>query len=292
MAPSHEGAVTPEELAGALSAWIDEYYESVDTWEPKPLIGASAVGNDCDAYLAYNLRGFPGVTPPPKLKRIFKLGHGIEDDVVEDIMSAIVAHPESGIKFLPNAPDGMQWGGRLYGGHFRGRADGLLTHEVDGETTLAEIKSLSEKNFKDFQKGLRGTKNSLLAKYHCQCVAMMGLMSLKRALLIAYCKNTSDYHVELIEFDRTIWDWLTARVELAMNGSARRVSDKPDGFRCRFCDKRTVCWTEDMDHAVARKCTTCRHSVASRDGKWFCNKHSKICSDPCDDWERYWAPPK
>ena len=46
-------------------------------------IGASIVGNPCDALLAYNLR-FPNDEPTPDSKE-FNLGHILEDEIVKDL---------------------------------------------------------------------------------------------------------------------------------------------------------------------------------------------------------------
>ena len=73
------------DLAAKIIADIDTVYLR----EPKDIardyIGASMAGTDCIAELQLSLRGFPSVTPDPRLKRIFFAGHRIEDWVVYDL---------------------------------------------------------------------------------------------------------------------------------------------------------------------------------------------------------------
>ena len=64
---------------------IDEGYRKQPKERARDYIGASGIGTQCDAYQAYSLRGFPNDVAEPKLKRIFKLGHILEDIVVKDI---------------------------------------------------------------------------------------------------------------------------------------------------------------------------------------------------------------
>jgi len=67
---------------------IDKAFEDLDREKPRRYIGASGVGNSCNAYLSYSLRGFPESEVKPKIKRIFRDGHRIEDEVVKDLKLA------------------------------------------------------------------------------------------------------------------------------------------------------------------------------------------------------------
>ena len=74
-----------QEQALNLIKLIDDGYDADRKEKSRQYIGASIVGNPCDAVLAYNLRGFPNDEPNPRLKRIFALGHMLEEVVVEDL---------------------------------------------------------------------------------------------------------------------------------------------------------------------------------------------------------------
>ena len=67
-----------------MSNKIEEELDKIqiDRGNPRQYIGASIIGNDCTAYIAYCLRGFPEDPIKPKMMRIFTLGHKIEDIVI------------------------------------------------------------------------------------------------------------------------------------------------------------------------------------------------------------------
>ena len=64
---------------------IDDGYDKQTEGRAREYIGASGVGHPCDAYQAYSMRGFPNTEPDARLKRIFRLGHILEDEVVKDL---------------------------------------------------------------------------------------------------------------------------------------------------------------------------------------------------------------
>ena len=80
----HDGLLMIKNAEDVVKA-IDEGYKKESKEKARDYIGASGIGTQCDAYQAYSLRGFPNDTIQPKLKRIFKLGHILEDIVVKDI---------------------------------------------------------------------------------------------------------------------------------------------------------------------------------------------------------------
>jgi hypothetical protein len=67
---------------------INDAYAEAPREETRRYIGASGVGNPCNQYLALCLRGYPESEIIPKLKRIFRDGHRIEEDVVADLKLA------------------------------------------------------------------------------------------------------------------------------------------------------------------------------------------------------------
>lgn len=277
-------------LANALVDWIEEYWGDRPHTD-KAVIGASVVGDDCQAYLSFKLRGFPTRGFPARVLRIFELGHKIEDIVAADLVKALLHKPEEGMEFVAFDPStGEQFRAKQRGGHVRMRADGIL--KTPTEKVLIEIKSMGSKKFAEMRK--KGIQKSH-PKYWHQCQLMMGAFGMERAILLAYCKDTSEYEAEEIFFNEVDYEWLQACIDIAMSNYARRVSDKPDGWRCRFCDYKPACWEGEQHDPVPeipRLCRTCKHAEAQKDGKWFCTLHSLRCDKPCDDWERYRPLPK
>jgi len=166
---------------------IDEGYASRKREEKaREYIGASIVGNPCDALLAFNLRGFPNEEPDPKLQRIFSLGHIIEDLVVKDLKERadVRVWEEDGLT-------GRQHTYEAYGGHVVAHADGhiQLDDVEDGDLMILEIKSMNAASFAKFKD--KGVKFSH-PHYFAQVQMMLGMSGFPRGFFIAYCKDNSE----------------------------------------------------------------------------------------------------
>lgn len=262
-----------------LAELINKAYEDEEkstSREPRNYIGASIVGNQCEALIAFSLRGFPDSELGYKLKRIFRDGHRIEDDVVRDIKKAKV-------KVMDVDPyTGKQWSFEGFGGHAVGHADGILeTH--NGESLLLEIKSMNANKFKEFS--TKGVKFSH-RHYYSQVQFMLGLGKMSSCVFIAYCKNDSEYHSEIIEYDEFHFNELAYKVERVLDGEARKISQDPSDWRCRGCFKRDVCWNEKEPKKTMRSCKSYKPQMK---GGWKCEKG---CQAECQQWEKYQPLPK
>lgn len=266
--------MTPGEVIAAINAALDAEAPQ----PPRAYIGASAIGSPCTAALAFSLRGFPDNPTQARLKRIFRLGYKIEDEVVADLKRAGLGVMER------DGLTGKQYAFQEHGGHVRGHADGMI--ELGDEVVLLEIKSMGDGPFGKYKSG--GVKNSH-PKYYDQCQMMMGLSGTRKCLFIAYCKNNSEYHVEFIEFDVFEYSFLQTKIETVMRGEARKISVDETDWRCRDCSKSDVCWKQSP---VQTACRTCAHARPIDDGSWWCGLHDFDCKDPCSDWARYEPLPK
>lgn len=267
-------------MTDVVHAINDAYAKRGRTEKPRRYIGASSVGNPCTAYLEYSLRGFPDVTPDPSLQRIFEDGHRIEARVVADLKLA---------KFHVMEIDsltGKQWTYNLYGGHFSGHGDGII--EIDDEAHVLEIKSMNDAKHKLFAS--KGVKISH-PMYYAQLQAMMGLSGMKKALFIAYNKNNSQYHAEVVSFDDFYYSALIVKVEHVLNDGGEKLSHDMTDWRCKSCFKRGACWGLAGTEPA---CSRCAHSVPTHDGEWSCKKHGHAvrASDECSDWIRFEPRPK
>lgn len=268
---------TSQSWAEEVVQAIDTAYERKDGGKPRSYIGGSMVGKDCDASVAFGLRGFPDNDFPPRVRRIFRDGHRIEEDVVFDLKKA-------GFQIWDRGTDGRQFAYHSHGGHVRSNIDGKV-EGPDGEVYLLEIKSMNDASWKKFVKVGVASSHS---HYADQCQFYMGASGMRNALFIAYNKNTSDYHAEIIAFDQFRYEGLLAKAERVLeSGDGRRITnDGPNFFGCRFCSKRDACWEGLAPETV---CRTCVHSKPTGEGAWFCNKLKEVRDDPCDHYKT-WAP--
>jgi hypothetical protein len=254
---------------------IDEAYERDAAERPRLYIGASIAGNPCDAYLALSMRGFPDDQPHPRLRRIFRLGHVVEDEVIADLKKA-------GFDVLERDQiTGKQFEFKAYGGHVSSHADGIIDMGDLGPWLL-EVKTMNADKWTKFKE--MGVKISH-PLYFSQMQTMMGLSGMRKALFIAYNKNTSEYATEEVEFDEFYWFAIKARIEQIMAGNAKRIGAAPDDWRCKGCFKRSACWGVKAPEIM---CPTCAHAVPDiMSNGWVCAKHGRMATTPCADHTPY-----
>lgn len=247
-------------------------------------IGASSISNPCTAYLALTMRGFPGDAPSPQLIRIFNQGHSIETLVVNELRQA--GHTIEEI----NPADGKQWGYSDNGGHHRAHLDGFITLLGGGERMTLEIKSMNRKSFDSFVK--KGVKLSH-PHYYDQCVDGLQLVmhnggNETKCLFVSYCKDNSQYHVEIIQNDPYRSKELDEKVSLIMGGYAVRTGSHAKEYACTGCFKRTSCWTPNVP-PEERGCWHCEYAdpmkdslAPIRDKRWYCTINKMEATATCD----------
>ena len=263
---------------------IDDGYDADRREKARQYIGASIVGNPCDALLAYNLRGFPNDEPNPRLKRIFNLGHILEDEIVKDLKK------KAGVQVWE--VDGLTGRQHTYeelGGHVVCHTDGLIELEQD-DPMILEIKSMNDASFKKFQKS--GVKISH-PQYYAQCTMMMGMSGLQQTLFIAMNKNNCDYHAQIVDYDEFEWAYLKERIERAINNRAGKISADETDWRCKgkgsTCFKFDVCWGDKKPNMF---CSSCKHAEANESDIWYCTYHDRTAREVCSDYEVYHPRPK
>lgn len=264
-------------LSEYITQAIDGAFWREREGSPRSYIGASVVGNDCLAYLNFSLRGAPGEPVDPALKRIFRDGHRIEDQVVSDLRKAGLNLSEKDHR------TGKQYRREFLGGHVLCHADGLI--ELPGDeppaerTAILEIKSMNKDKFADFEKN--GVKSSH-RHYYRQVQMLMAMFEMPKAVLVAYCKNSSRYHAELVQWDQEEWDWLHTRMGMVLDGIAPRISAQPEDWRCRGCFKKGVCWGV---REWEKSCKSCDNSRPNGDGGWTCKLTGQSAIEVCDQYK-------
>lgn len=269
----------PEErdFASEVVAAIDVGYANEKPEKARSYIGASGVGDDCTAALAFSLRGFPSTPAEPRLKRIFRDGHRIEREVIYDLKKA-------GYRIWERDElTGRQHRWELAGGHVVCNIDGIIALDdaSEDDVSLLEIKSMNKAQFNKFQKHRVKVSHK---KYWDQMQMMMGMSGLPRCLFIAYCKDTSEYACQVVEYDEFEWAYSKAKIVEVFEGEARKISDDPTSFLCKFCFRHDVCWNGVLPEV---KCQSCSHSTPTADGKWWCGLKSAEATASCDDWDLY-----
>ena len=254
---------------------IDDGYDKAHDEKPRAYIGASGIGNQCDAYQAFSLRGFPNSKPDARLQRIFRLGHILEDEVVRDLKNKADARV-----WEKDGLTGRQHSYSEWNGHVVCHMDGHIELD-DSELRVLEIKSMNDRSFKKLQK--EGVKYSH-PHYFAQCQMMMAMSGIESCFFIAINKNTSAYEAQIIAYDEFEWSHLKERIQQVLNGRARKISTDETDWRCRGCFKRGVCW-EGAD--VEKTCRTCTHARPIPSGDWHCTKHDRPAVKTCGAYTVY-----
>ena len=259
-----------------ITADIDTAYAKEKREKARQYIGASGIGQACDASIAFSYRGYPDTPPDSKLARIFRDGHRIEYDVVRDLKKA-------GYHVMEKNPmTGKQWRWEGYGGLVMGNADGIL--EIEGKTIGLEIKSMNDGKHKEFVK--KGIKSSH-PHYYDQMQFMMGLSGITEFVMVAYNKNNSLYHHEYVEYDEFRFSYLTSKVERVLINEAKKIATDESDWRCKGCFKREACWEGKMPDEMSVR--TCGNSYADNNGDLHCD----VCGGQnCTDWKLYKPLPK
>lgn len=256
---------------------IYEYWKKRGESEPRRgYLGGSAIGEECERKLWYSFRECSNPDFSGRLYRLFDRGHKEEARFVEELQGI-------GCEVHEVGPDGKQFEVVDFGGHFKGHADGVALGIPEAPKTwhLLEMKTSNTKDFCKLQKhGVRDYK----PVHYAQMQVYMRKMQLTRALYIVVCKETDELYSERIRLDVKFADELLAKAEriiFSVNAPAR-LSDRPDFFKCRFCDARNLCHGLG-DKAVdvpSLSCRQCIHATPERDGTWFCaqgKEFGKVC---------------
>lgn len=244
---------------------------------PRPYLGASIIGKNCDRMLWYNFRQVALVTFEGRMLRLFDTGHREETRFVEELRGlGCEVHevdPETKEQFEVNAVNGH------FSGHMDGVARGLP--EAPKSWALLEFKTHNAKSFAELVKvGVRKHK----PEHWAQMQTYMGLGKLDRALYLARNKDNDDLYPEWIHFDKAECDKYLARAERIIYAKEppAKMSDDPAFWLCKFCDFYDVCHGEQP---ARKNCRTCVNATPCNDrdgGKWTCDKGSQRYEIPND----------
>jgi len=197
-------------------------------------LGASELGYPCDRRVWYSYH-MPEKREaiPPRVKRIFDMGHMIEEYVLDLLKDA-------GIIVWGEKPDGTQFG--FKDDEIRGHADGIVKGIPESDQPhLLEIKSMNKSNFAKCEK--RGIESEFY-HYFIQMQIYMLKLELKNGLFISYCKDNSELYTERIKLDKMKAEFYLKRgKELVIeNKTPDRKFKSSAYFECKFCPFKEECW--------------------------------------------------
>ena len=215
-------------LTTSLSSQIDQFLND-EVERERTYVGASVLGEECDRALWYRVKQFP-TEETPRQKRIFRLGHVIEEELVCLLSLA-------GIQVAQKGRSGEPF--RFQKGIFAGTADGIIRH--NGELYVLELKSAKGARFRQYQKkGVRSESKG----YYIQLLTYMRFFGIPKGVFIIYNKDTSDLYFEEVTADDSLVDaYLDRGEEIYRMGTPPPQKWKDETFfKCRMCSFRKECW--------------------------------------------------
>ena len=259
-------------------------------------LGMSQIGEECSAklWLGFHWANF-GKKHSAKMERTFEIGHEFEKIIIKQLKDA-------GMEVFRVLEDGTEVEHFGYKdeeqeefiggfGHAKGHNDGRIRGVIEAPKTdhLLEIKTMKEEYFKKLVK--QGLK-----KYHpiyyAQTQRYMREMKLTRTLFIALNKNTSELHIERIEFDKGFAEDLVRKEQSIIMSDAMPERAYEEGFyKCGFCDQAGVCRGINNPSVT---CRTCDFVDIEMDGVWSCQKQKGKNLTPeeqrkaCDKYQLGW----
>ena len=268
----------------SLVTLIDRAVQAALSEPPRPHLGASQIGKECERALWYGFRwAVTGNQFSGRMLRLFNRGHEEEPRFERWLKMAGITVS------LVNERTGKQYQfiEPSTGGHFAGSLDGMALNIPGAEKTwhVLEFKTHSAKSFKELStKGVAGHK----PEHYAQMQVYMHWTQLTRALYLAVNKDDDSLYAERIAYDKDMAERLIARAQriVTSQNPPAGISDRSDWYRCKFCDYHVLCHgrTDETTgglgpHALPDvHCRTCLHSTpeltpdAEGNARWSCAK--------------------
>lgn len=276
--------ISSAEMARKLSKEYDEASVEIFRDGHRNHLGASVIGEPCEALNWFQFRWIHNSNPGGRMYRLFQRGHREEPFVFQHLRK---------LDFVVNELDptlGKQWRLSGIGGHFGGSCDGrgFLPESYGYAREVGfEVKTANDNQFKKLIKA--GTVKTWKPKYARQMDIYGNAWELELFVFITINKNDDEkfiefYSIEKIEAQRSL-----IKAERVIRAQSRppRLSDHPSFAGCTYCDFKNHC------HHGAKadiNCRSCIHAEAVPDAQWYCNLHKSIIPRDvivkgCSAWE-------
>lgn len=221
---------TTEAIAEMVDAAILKKEE-----KKRDYLGTSTIGVECDRALWYSFHK-PKDVDQAKVKRIFSVGHKLEDLMIEWLKMA-------GLTLYTHDSKGEQFG--FVDGVVAGHCDGVVLGVPFAEKIphLLEFKTANDFRWKAFVKdGFCSDE-----KYKTQIHIYMHKLKLERCLAVILNKNTQEMHYEIIQSDDFHAISMISRGKeiVEMESEPARKYPSKSFFRCQYCNYKSECWSKE-----------------------------------------------
>jgi len=248
-------------IDNSISSLIDKYHESKPE-QPRPHMGVSLIGNECERYLWLNFRWSAAPEFPGRILRLFRRGHLEENQIILDLKNIGIQVTDQQKRVNFNS-------------HVSGSIDGIIKGgipEAPNTEHLLEMKTYNDKRFNTLKsKGVEKSDPT----YFIQCQVYMDGLGIKRALFYAVNKNTDEIYTERIKLDKEVSKKYIDRAKrIALSDRMPHpLSTDPTFFKCRLCSKNCQDFCHKTNKTKNVNCRTCAHSTALGNNTFYCELH-------------------
>ncbi len=207
--------------------------------EVRRYIGASGIGHVCHRKIWNDFHGIQGATLQSKTKRIFEIGHRLEE-MVKDYIE------QSGIKIIrPSKENDFLFFQESEIPEFQGHADGIF-FLIENKRILLEIKTAKDSEYNKFVK-LLNYDNAVLnwkPEYYSQVQSYMGMSKdINMSYFIVVNKNTAEWSAEWIGFNEIEYELLKDKaISIKESDIAPpKINKNPCYFVCQYCKYKDNC---------------------------------------------------
>ena len=187
---------------------------------------ASSAGK-CARAIGYGVHGFKGEPLNWRARLVFKMGDHVESDLVEIVKGYGLTDMQKEVVVT------------IDGTEIKGHIDGIYNESV------VDFKSTTTFGFKRAQQGDPGNYDRQLHFY-------MKALGLKRALLVYYCKETSDLCELVVPWNDDTWAEVESRFRSVIQSTRDKLPNKEYGpnekgalpWQCSYCSFVKTCWPE------------------------------------------------
>lgn len=242
---------------------IDKYHESIPH-RPRPYIGPSSAGINCDRALWYSFRWVLPNHLEGRIVRLFRRGSLEEETAAADLraIGCVINYTGKNQITVPLGP------------HVMGHPDGIIFEglpEAPRTRHVWECKTHNKKSFDSLEK--EGVEKSKPGHWIQMQLYMHGTHT-ERALYYAVCKDDDRIYTERIQYNHEAATRALERLQriIFSDYAPARITDNPAWYECKMCSFFGICHGGKLP---ARNCRTCLHSTPDKKDGWHC---------ALDDW--------
>lgn len=264
-------ALTRQALANRIKDDIDAFCVKELTDERRKHLGASVIGDKCNAKSWYAFRWAKLPDFDGRMLRLFNRGHLEEPRAIRWLRGI-------GCQVWEVDPTTKKQF-RIYGfrGHFGGAMDAQgITPYFPDLPMLGEFKTYNDKQFTKLIK----TRSVALTKpEHFRQMCCYGRdYGFKYALYYATNKNDDEIYIEIVELSVPEADRMATISQEVISAKQRppRIAESEIFFDCKYCDFAGIC---HRGEPVNINCRSCKMAEPIDGGQWYCHRHLAVIPD-------------